>query len=81
MEDSRKAELGQLILDGRKIDAIKVYREETGLGLKESKEAVEKLEQEMRAEFPEKFPARSSGCSTIILIGFVGLLVGLMQLL
>ncbi len=31
----------QLAADGRKIDAIKLHREETGVGLKEAKDAVE----------------------------------------
>ena len=34
----------QLILAGKKIKATKLVRERTGLGLKESKEAVEQLE-------------------------------------
>jgi ribosomal protein L7/L12 len=33
----------QELLAGRKIQAIKVYREATGVGLKEAKEAVERL--------------------------------------
>ncbi|MDN5894096.1 MAG: ribosomal protein L7/L12 [Nocardioides sp.] len=33
----------QLVLGGRKIQAIKVHREETGLGLKEAKDEVEAL--------------------------------------
>lgn len=36
-----EAELDQLIRSGQKIAAIKRHREETGLGLKESKDAVE----------------------------------------
>ena len=33
----------QLVLQGKKIDAIRLYRERTGLGLKEAKDAVEAL--------------------------------------
>jgi ribosomal protein L7/L12 len=36
-------EVNGLVRDGKKIQAIKVYREATGAGLKEAKEAVEKL--------------------------------------
>ncbi|MEV6942465.1 ribosomal protein L7/L12 [Streptomyces sp. NPDC051172] len=36
-------EVNALVRDGRKIQAIKVYREATGAGLKEAKEAVDKL--------------------------------------
>ena len=37
-----------LIRSGRKIEAIKRYREATGLGLKEAKEAVEAFERRLR---------------------------------
>lgn len=37
-------ELRQLIANGKKIEAIKRYREATGLGLKESKEYVDSLD-------------------------------------
>ncbi|MFF4356641.1 ribosomal protein L7/L12 [Streptomyces sp. NPDC001604] len=36
-------EVNALLRDGKKIQAIKVYREATGAGLKEAKDAVEKL--------------------------------------
>jgi hypothetical protein len=48
---------------GRKIEAIKIYRECAGSGLAEAKEFVEALEAAMRQTDPEKFtapPAR--GC-------------------
>lgn len=38
----------ELIRQNRKIDAIKLMREKTGLGLAEAKDAVEALEQTMR---------------------------------
>ena len=54
----------ELLFKGRKIEAIRVYREISGLGLKESKEAVEELEKLLRAQSPEKFssPPRGKGC-------------------
>ncbi|MBY8342993.1 ribosomal protein L7/L12 [Streptomyces spinosirectus] len=36
-------EINALLVEGKKIQAIKVYREATGAGLKEAKEAVDKL--------------------------------------
>ncbi|MFF4800058.1 ribosomal protein L7/L12 [Streptomyces sp. NPDC001351] len=36
-------EVNALVRDGKKIQAIKVYREATGAGLKEAKDAVDKL--------------------------------------
>src|SRR5687767_3432576 len=42
-EDPRMEEVRSLARASRKIDAIKLHREITGLGLKESKDAVEKM--------------------------------------
>ncbi len=41
-------EIARLIREGNKIGAIKAYREQTGLGLKEAKDAVDALERQMR---------------------------------
>jgi len=40
----RLAEIKQALSEGKKIEAIKLFREATGLGLKEAKDAVEALE-------------------------------------
>lgn len=40
--------LKMLIMQGKKIEAIKVYRQQTGLGLKEAKDYVDALERQMR---------------------------------
>jgi ribosomal protein L7/L12 len=42
-DDPRMAEVAALRRDGKTIQAIKVYREATGVGLKEAKEAVERM--------------------------------------
>lgn len=42
--------LKSLISKGRKVDAVRIYREEYGVGLKESKDAVDRLEASMRRE-------------------------------
>ena len=44
---------------GRKIEAIKLYRESHGGGLKEAKDFVEQLESRLRDVSPEKFAAAS----------------------
>jgi hypothetical protein len=36
-------QLSELVRSGQKIEAIKLYREQTGIGLKEAKEYVERL--------------------------------------
>jgi ribosomal protein L7/L12 len=43
-------ELRQLLKQGEKIRAIKLYRIETGVGLKDAKQAVEYIEANMRRE-------------------------------
>lgn len=42
-EDPRLAEVAALLRDDKKIQAIKVYREITGAGLAEAKDAVERM--------------------------------------
>ncbi len=42
-EQELSPEVFQLLADGRKIEAIKLIREETGLGLKEAKDLAEAL--------------------------------------
>ena len=54
-EDLR--DIQESILAGRKIEAIKLYREYSGLGLKDAKDAVEELERKLRAESPGRFRA------------------------
>lgn len=63
-EDARK--MTDLIFAGQKIEAIKMYREATSLGLKESKEFIDALERQLREECPENFShAAKSGCSVV----------------
>ena len=72
-------EIADLLYAGRKIQAIKAYREITEAGLKEARDSVEKLEQQLREEFPEKFAAAGvlpekpaaageSGCLGVVLL-------------
>ena len=57
------------LLEGNKIQAIKLYREQTGVGLKEAKEAVEKLEAELRGSSPAGFKhPQAKGCSVGVLL-------------
>lgn len=48
--------INDAIFAGRKIEAIKLYREASGHDLKDSKEFVEKLAAQLYAQYPEKFP-------------------------
>jgi hypothetical protein len=59
----------EALFAGRKIEAIRLYRLQTGLGLKEAKDAVEALEKELRAASPELFSKTAgSGCFGAILL-------------
>lgn len=60
----------EAIYAGRKIEAIKLYREQSGKGLKEAKEFVEALEARLRRETPDKFkkPAGKSGCLVVLVL-------------
>lgn len=41
--DGLDNQLGELVRNGQKIEAIKLYREQTGVGLKEAKDYVDRL--------------------------------------
>lgn len=76
--DSSEATLNQIkeaLYKGHKIVAIKIYRTSTGKGLAESKEHIERLEQELRAREPERFQSAASGCMSVIVIVAVAVLV------
>ncbi|MBQ5764772.1 MAG: ribosomal protein L7/L12 [Clostridia bacterium] len=51
-----------LLGGGQKLEAIKIYREATGAGLAEAKEAVEEYAKENGIDIPVSQPAKSSGC-------------------
>lgn len=73
--DNELAPVAESLFRGQKIEAIKLYRESHGGGLKEAKEAVELLERGLRETSPEKFTAASSslGCATCMTWIVVGL--------
>lgn len=47
-DDYVRGEMARLVASGNKMQAIKLYRETTGLGLKESKDAIDALERQLR---------------------------------
>ncbi len=55
------AAIQDCIFHGQKIQAIKLHRQATGFGLKESKEAVEAMETELRQTSREKFTVAPAG--------------------
>jgi len=86
MDDARKEELlaplREALFLGQKIEAIKLYREHTGVGLAQAKAEVEKLEQELRLASPEKFtkaPPKQGCVSLVVLVAFVSVAVILVK--
>jgi hypothetical protein len=72
--------LAELLFAGRKIEAIKQVRAASGLDLKDSKELIDALENELRASQPQKFaatPNRTAGCviGLLLLLAIVGAVV------
>jgi len=67
--ETREAIL-EAIKSGRKIEAIKLYHDQTGAGLKESKDFIEELSRQFFQQNPDLKPV-SAGCAGAILLGFV----------
>lgn len=57
---------------GRKIEAIKIYREATGQGLKEAKDFIDQLIPRLKEQDPERYAKLSAssgaGCASMILV-------------
>ena len=66
--DDQLAAIRAEVFAGRKIQAIKLYREAAHTGLKEAKDVIEAFERELRHREPEQFTARKSGCAAMILL-------------
>ena len=70
LPDDKLAPIKEALFQNRKIEAIKIYRQSTSSGLMEAKNAIEKLEAELRAASPEKFMAERprSGCLGVMVV-------------
>jgi ribosomal protein L7/L12 len=80
LTDPQRQAIEAAIFAGNKIEAIKLYREATGVGLAEAKQAVEAMEASLRQKHPEKFTAsRKKGCVGVVAV--FGLVLGVMLLL
>ncbi len=74
-EDAKK--MTEFIFAGQKIAAIKIYKEATGLGLKESKDVIDALEKQLREECPDEFAhAAKTGCSVVAVGVLLALVAG-----
>ena len=70
-EESTK-KIADALLAGRKIEAIKLYRSETGESLTEAKAFIDNLTSELKQEYPDKFKAEAKGCMIYIVFGLFG---------
>src|SRR5688500_20320732 len=79
LSDSQLAEIQAEIFAGRKIQAIKLYREATNEGLKEAKDAVEAMTSELRETAADRFaPGSAGGCVPILVVAaFACVVVGM----
>jgi Ribosomal protein L7/L12 C-terminal domain len=70
LPDETVVRISEALYNGRKIEAIRVYREATSRGLKESKDFIEALEAQLRQETPEKFKVAPGGvsCATVVAV-------------
>src|SRR5579883_2701921 len=48
-------EMEALLMQGKKIEAIKLYREQTGLGLREAKDTIDQIENTLRTQGPTSY--------------------------
>ncbi len=78
--DPELSAIREALFNRRKIEAIKLYRKATGSGLAEAKQAVEKLEADLRAASPERFlsPADDRGCLGLLLAATLLLILTLL---
>lgn len=80
LNDAQLNAITDALRAGNKIEAIKLHREATSLGLKESKEAIESIEADLRAKFPDQFPAKPAGkggCLGLVVFGLAAALAGI----
>ena len=67
--DKVRNEINEAIFSGKKIAAIKLYRDATGAELDEAKSYIDQLTNQLRQEAPYNFKtAKGSGCATKALV-------------
>ena len=68
--EDKLAVIKELLLQARKIEAIKIFRETTGTGLTEAKAAVDVLEKQLRETNPTSFHPSTErrGCLWVVIV-------------
>jgi ribosomal protein L7/L12 len=73
LTDQQRQDIEKELFAGRKISAIKLYREATGAGMAEAAgladaaRAVEQMDRELRKSSPERFAAEKKGCLGVVI--------------
>lgn len=75
--------LSEFIFCGQNIQAIKLYRDLTGVGLKEAKDEIEAMEALLRFDSPRKFIAQpnNAGCFGAATLFFISCCCGVVAYL
>jgi ribosomal protein L7/L12 len=71
LTDEQVAEISDALATGKKIEAIKLYREFTGARLKEAKDFIDELVPKLKEQDPEKYAAvseKTAGCASVLLL-------------
>lgn len=71
LSDDQAKKIAAAILAGNTIAAIKLYREATGVGLKEAKTEIDRIRAELAGEHPEALQKHKTGCAPILILGFL----------
>jgi len=70
LTEEQIADISNALAGGRKIEAIKIYRDATGEGLKEAKDFIEALIPKLKEQDPEKYATLSDGkgggCASVV---------------
>jgi ribosomal protein L7/L12 len=74
VHDADEQQVYNALFAGNKIEAIRIWRQISGNGLKESKDFIDALELDLRTETPEKFAAapRRLGCAGVLVVLAIG---------
>jgi ribosomal protein L7/L12 len=69
--------ISQALLSGRKLEAIKHYRELTGQGLKESKDAIDTIEGSLKKDNPGAFTEKPKSSGPVFAVVLALIVAGI----
>ena len=76
LSDDQWQQIEDHLYNGRKIAAIKLMRQWTGVDLKDAKELIDQHEQELRSQNPDRFAkSKAKGCATAVFVLAVGTVI------